>query len=107
MQFESAFANANLNYRSQFFFWNELFTLPNFPVYADLVNPPLVRSLPIVAVVIAVVMAIKIAATQGEVHLRGLLRGLLREPNRTFYFFLRSRSSLPFLSLIGRKSFGI
>ena len=33
-------------------------------------------------------MAIKIAATQGEVHLRGLLRGLLREPNRTFYFFL-------------------
>jgi len=96
VQFEAAFANANLNYRSQFFFWNELFTLPNFPVYADLVNPPLVRSLPIVAVVIAAITlsaslrgalriaAIEIAATQSEVR----LRGLLREPNRTFYFFL-------------------
>jgi len=95
VQFESAFANANLNYRSQFFFWNELFTLPNFPVYADLVNPPLVRSLPIVAVVIAAITlsaslrgAIEIAATQSKVRLRGLLRELLREPSRTFYFFL-------------------
>ncbi len=86
VQFETAFANANLNYRSQFFFWNELLTLPNFPVYADLVNPPLVRSLPIVAVVI---VAIQIAATQSKVS----LRGLLREPNKTFYFFI-------FLSLI-------
>lgn len=78
VQFEAAFANANLNYRSQFFFWNELFTLPNFPVYADLVNPPLVRSLPIVALIVALARLLQIRSHASRI---------------TFYFFI-------FLSLI-------
>jgi hypothetical protein len=73
VQFESAFANANLNYRSQFFFWNELFTLPNFPVYADLVNPPLVRSLPLVALALALINFSKARSHESRI---------------TFYFFL-------------------
>lgn len=53
VQFQTAFARAGLVYRENFFQWRELFAYPRIPVYADVFNPPVIRSLSIPAVAVA------------------------------------------------------
>ncbi len=69
VQFAAAFARAGSGYAENFFRLADLFAYPRVPLYADALNPPLVRSLPLAAVGLAGV---------------GLLAGILSGVARSF-----------------------
>ncbi|MBI4314945.1 MAG: hypothetical protein HY679_03340, partial [Chloroflexi bacterium] len=71
VQFAAAFARTGATYANNFFQLADLFAYPRLPVYADALNPPLVRSLPLAAVGLAAV---------------GLLAGILSGAARPFGF---------------------
>ncbi len=52
VQFDSAFARAGLVYSANFLHWPDLFAYPNLPVYVDVLNPSIIRSLPLAALII-------------------------------------------------------
>lgn len=54
-QIERGAANAPMNYRNNFLTLAELFRLPAFPLRPDLLNPPVVRALPTLALVLALI----------------------------------------------------
>ena len=54
VQYQIAFARSGATYTNNFFYLNELFAYPRLPVYTQVLNPPLVRSLPLLASALAV-----------------------------------------------------
>ncbi|MBI3243798.1 MAG: hypothetical protein HYZ49_16050 [Chloroflexi bacterium] len=60
VQYGIAFARSGATYTNNFFQLGELFTYPHLPVYTDVLNPPLVRSLPLLASALAVVGLIRL-----------------------------------------------
>lgn len=53
VQFTAAFSRAGLIYRENFFQWQDLIAYPRLPVYIDVLNPPVVRSLSLPAIAVA------------------------------------------------------
>lgn len=54
VQYQIAFARSGATYTNNFFYLGELFAYPRLPVYTQVLNPPLVRSLPLLASALAV-----------------------------------------------------
>ncbi|MEK7327229.1 MAG: hypothetical protein AAB217_18445, partial [Chloroflexota bacterium] len=54
VQYQIAFARSGATYTNNFFYLGELFAYPRLPVFTDVLNPPLVRSLPLLASALAV-----------------------------------------------------
>jgi len=54
VQFESAFAQAGLVYSANFLHVGDLFAYPSLPIYTEILNPPVIRTLAIPVVVLAV-----------------------------------------------------
>jgi hypothetical protein len=73
VQYQIAFARSGATYTNNFFYITELFAYPRLPVYTDALNPPLVRSLPLLASALAIL---------------GLFRKTLRVSRKADYLFL-------------------
>jgi hypothetical protein len=55
VQFDAAFARAGLTYQNNFFDLGDLFAYPRVPVYTSVLNPPVIRALPLVALGLALI----------------------------------------------------
>ena len=88
VQYQIAFARSGATYTNNFFYLAELFAYPRLPVYTDVLNPPLVRSLPLLASALAVL---------GLFRLRSL--DTARKANYLFLFALFALTSFLILDL--------